>query len=300
MDGTSAPGMMSERHMPSEPVEEVAGVGGRPVAVSATLRDQDGRVLFSWHGDRLYYAASTMKLAVAMAALRQVDEGRFSLNQTTPALHEWASDGGGTITIDDPDDADPEYPADDAPITVAALITGMIERSSNECTNTLMRLVGIDAIHTMTYECGMRRLHVDRLINDVAGVRATGLRNEVTSDDLSSLMVQAARGDRLSPASTAFLRDVLRGQQYPDIARVLPTLTGGVPVDWGSKSGWVPGISHDVAFVGDPAGGHWHALAVCTSGFGEVEGAAVIRAVAAAALGPLLEQGADGAEVRDH
>ena len=49
-----------------------------------------------------------------------------------------------------------------------------------------------------------------------------------------------------------------------------------VPV--GSKSGWVDGYRHDVAFIGDPDGPEVRYLAVMTAGMVKAEADEVIRA----------------------
>ncbi|MGO2534966.1 MAG: serine hydrolase, partial [Brachybacterium tyrofermentans] len=56
-------------------------------------------------------------------------------------------------------------------------------------------------------------------------------------------------------------RSVLRAQRIPVIAAALAD-----GVDWGSKSGWVDGYRHDVAFVGDPDSAELRVLAVMTAG----------------------------------
>jgi beta-lactamase class A len=73
---------------------------------------------------------------------------------------------------------------------------------------------------------------------------------------------------------------VLSRQEFPVIAGVLPT---GTP--WGSKSGWVSGIRHDVAFVGEPTGEVLRVLAICTEGFDDAAGRKTVRRVARELLG---------------
>ena len=55
----------------------------------------------------------------------------------------------------------------------------------------------------------------------------------------------------------------------------------GVPC--GSKSGWVDGIRHDVAFVGEP-GPDALVVAVCTRGYEEPDAEEALRALGALAL----------------
>ncbi|WP_206538630.1 serine hydrolase [Bifidobacterium biavatii] len=246
--------------------------------MSFTLRDAEGNVLRSYHGDRRYYAASTMKLVVGLAVLRLVDAGAIRLDDVRPATHVYESAVGGTFGFD-PDDVDPGFPAEGEPITVRDLFEIMIDRSCNEATNMLIAMTGYDALAATCALCRLRDMHVDRMIGDVAAAKATGIRNEVTTDDLSSLMLQIVRGDHLSRESTLLFRGALSRQQYAVIGPILPA---GTP--WGSKSGWVDGINHDVAFVGAPDSASLRILSVCTGGYGESQAHEAIRAVTSAVL----------------
>ena len=252
------------------------GVG----SVSFTLRDSSGRVLASRGGDVVYYAASTIKLAVAMAVVEEVEAGGLTWDRTVPSTHSFVSARGGVFSLaDDPDEMDTELPPDGTPISVRDLLEAMIDRSSNEATDMLLALVGIPRVQRLCREQGMRLLHIERQIGDLAA-RDAGQPNEVTSDELSLLMLRAVgRGWGAERGGIAFLRHALSRQRFPVIADVLPV---GVP--WGSKSGWVTGINHDVAFIGDPDADGLLVLAVCTRGYEEQPAHEVIRAVAVAAL----------------
>lgn len=254
----------------------------RSVSVSYTLRGRDGHILDSYRGDTRYYAASTMKLAVALAALRLTDDGLLPLDETLPATHTYESAAGGTFTFD-PDDVDPEFPAEWTPVSVRELIDCMIDRSCNEATNMLIGRIGYGPVADACRLCRLRDMHVDRMIGDVAAVRKTGLRNEVTTDDLSSLMLQIVRGDHLGRASTDLLVSALECQRFAVIGDVVGDVVGG-DVVWGSKSGWVDGINHDVAFIGEPDAPDLRVLAICTEGYGESQAHEAMHALAASLL----------------
>ncbi|WP_314688493.1 serine hydrolase, partial [uncultured Bifidobacterium sp.] len=218
------------------------GVG----SVSFTLRDSSGRVLASRGGDVVYYAASTIKLAVAMAVIEEVEAGGLAWDRMVPCTHSFTSARGGVFSLaEDPDEMDAELPPDGTPISVRDLLEAMIDRSSNEATNMLLGLMGIPRVQRLCREQGMRLLHIERQIGDLAA-RDSGQPNEVTSDELSLLMLRGAgRGWNVDRGDLAFLRGALSRQRFAVIADVLPA---GVPR--GSKSGSVTGIEHDVAFIG--------------------------------------------------
>lgn len=252
--------------------------------ISFTLRNADGDVLASRNGGTVYYAASTIKLAVAMAVIEEIDAGHVYWDQMLAATHEFMSARGGFFSLaDDEDEVDTEFPPDGSPMSVRDLVEIMIDRSSNEATDMLLGLIGIQRVQRLCAEFGMDRLHIERLIGDLAA-RDSGTPNEVTTDELSKLMLAAVRGDWTSAENRAFLRGALSRQRYDMIATELPSGTV-----WGSKSGSVEGIEHDVAYIGDPDSPDLLVLAVCTRGYEEQPAHEAIRAVAAAALASRLQ-----------
>lgn len=249
--------------------------------VAYALRDADGTVVSRRNSDVRMYAASTIKLAVAMAVIKQVDAGSLSWDETIPATHEFESGVGGRFSLLDQDDEyDKLFPAVGTPMSIRDLLEIMIDRSSNEATDMLLERIGLAAVQELCRECDMSLLHIERLIGDIAA-RAQGRPNEVTADELSALMLQAVHGDWTSREHRDVLRGALSRQVYPVIADELPAGTY-----WGSKSGSVTGIEHDCAFIGDPDGDDLLVLAVCTRGYEERPAQEIIRTVADAVLTP--------------
>lgn len=248
--------------------------------ISFTLRDSSGEILARRAGERVFYAASTIKLAVAVAVIEEIEAGSLAWTQVVPATHTFVSATGASFSIaDDPDEVDDEIPEVGTPMSVRQLLDAMIERSSNEATNMLLGLIGIPRVQRSCREHGMSSLHIERLIGDIAA-RNRGLPNEVTTDDLSKLMLEAVRGDWAARSDTEILRQALSRQRYATIASEVPR-----GMAWGSKSGFVDGIEHDVAFIGDPDSTDLRVLAVCSRGYAPDAAQEAIRAVAAALIG---------------
>ena len=193
----------------------------------------------------------------------------------------------------------------------------MIDRSSNEATNAVIDLVGLDAVEAVIEELGLRATRVERRIGDASAL-ARGLTNETCAADLAETMRRIVRreagvpagpcskaglvaggpkppGGRqaparepgsglLSPASTGLALDALRAQQMRVILDVLPE-----GLDAGSKSGEVDGFRHDVAFIGDPRSADLRCLAVMTSGIALAAADNAIRRTARELLGNLAD-----------
>ncbi|HLQ81656.1 MAG TPA: serine hydrolase [Brachybacterium sp.] len=233
------------------------------IAVSHCLLDARAEVLDADGAERPYYAASTIKLHVLLAALREAAGGRLDLSRTVPATRTFIGTDGAPFTLGG-DHLDPTHPAEGQPVAVRDLLRRMIDRSSNEATDHVVELVGLDAVAATIRALGLRNTRVERLIGDAAALR-DGATNETSAADLALTMRAAVTADGLAPALPAssldLARGALRAQRIPVIARALRD-----GVRWGSKSGWVDGYRHDVAFVGDPDGEDLRLLAVMTAG----------------------------------
>lgn len=269
MTGTPAPADPARADGPPSPA------GAR---VSSILLDGRGRVLAADEPDRPYYAASTIKLHVLLAALRAADRGALDLDATLPATRTFTGADVTRFTLAG-DHLDPTHPGEGDPIAVRELLVRMIDRSSNEATNAVLALVGLDAVADVIAELGLRGTRVERAIGDPAAV-AAGLTNETTARDLAVTLHALASGAAVSPGATRSALAALRAQRIRVIATVLRP-----GVDAGSKSGEVDGFRHDVAFVGDPAGDGVRYLAVLTAGLPLAAADAEIRRRARELLG---------------
>lgn len=252
-----------------------------------------GRVLASRSPDTVFYAASTIKLAVLLAAARQVDAGRLSLRQPVTVKDSFPSrvPGAGDFRFD-ADETDAGMPPAGAAIELAEAMGRMVYASSNSGTNLVLELTGMDAVADALQLCGAESSRLERLISDHAA-RDAGFTHETTAADLVRIMRTIVSGAAASPASTRFMLEQLRRQQHPVIGTAVPHGT-----DWGSKSGWVDGIHHDVAFVGTPGEERSYVLAVCTRGYGQDEAMEAIRAVASAVHGSAAGAGSSAAGAR--
>lgn len=235
----------------------MADAGEEERRVAYCLLDAQGQVLAAEDAGGVFYAASTIKLAVLAAVARAVDAGELT----------WDSPLDGT-------------PLDTTPLdgTVRDLARAMITQSSNEATNVLAGRVGLASVARVLADAGASGCRMQRLIGDEAATVA-GLTNEVTPLGLARLLHAIVTGSLTSEPSRALMLDLLRAQEFRVIADVLRP-----GVDRGSKSGWVERIDHDAAFVGAPDGGDLVVLAVCTAGYSAEDGRAQIRRVAASVL----------------
>lgn len=257
-----------------------SGEGPAPF-VAYRLATAEGEVLAERDPDEIFTPASTLKLAVLVAVARALEDGALRLDQEEPVVRSWPSDYDGT-PFDfgyDPDEVDPAWPAAGSPISVGEILERMITVSSNEATNMAYDLVGKDAVAAVFADAGCTHSALGRKYGDMLAAQHFGRVSYCTAGDLATLMGATVRGDLLGVQWTRYVTELLARQQDRVIGGVVPA---GTP--WGSKSGWVDGIRHDVAYIGEPGPGAL-VLGVCTRDFPDWPSAvAAIRALADVAL----------------
>jgi beta-lactamase class A len=151
-------------------------------------------------------------------------------------------------------------PAPGIPMPLAEVIDRMVVVSSNEATNMVTDLVGLDAVSAVLADAGATSSTYGCKYSDFAAA-ALGATRYTTAADLAALMSAVVTGALAGPQWTTWMTEML-GRQHDRL------LTAHVPdgLPFGSKSGEVTGIRHDVAFVGHP-GPDALVMAVCTRGY---------------------------------
>jgi beta-lactamase class A len=248
--------------------------------VSVWLGDLAGVPRYEHDALAPHYAASTMKLPLVIAVLRRVARGELGLQDPVPVSGTFASVvDGSPFQLDEYDDQDPEtWSMVGGTCTVGRLAERAITQSSNIATNLLLDVVGLHEVAEVLRIVGCSPdTVVGRGIED-ARARAAGITNTVTAADLGLVMAAVGRRDAalggeqvLAPAERLLSRQAHRDQ-------IPAGLPAGTPT--ASKSGWIPGVSHDVALV-RPPGAAPFVLAVCTTvDLDEARAAAFVAGVA--------------------
>ncbi|WP_125774703.1 serine hydrolase [Antribacter gilvus] len=225
-----------------------------------------------------FYAASTVKLAVLVAAARALEAGTATLDEPLTSTHTFTSQvpGAGTYTIE-PDDIDPGMPAPGTAMPFGDVVDRMVTVSSNEATNMVVERVGLPAVATALADAGASSSTFGRKYSDLAA-EAAGASHRTTAADLARLVGALVAGRLAGPEQTGWMLGLLRRQDDRQLTAAVPD-----GVDFGSKSGWVDGIRHDVAFFGDP-GPDTLVVAVCTRGYDTPAAEETLKALGALAM----------------
>ena len=158
--------------------------------------------MVSHRADQLHYAASTMKLALVIAAYRRSDAGTLDLGSQVEVHSDFDSVvPGARFEMDRSEDSDEEpWRRMGTPVSLRWLASRAIVRSSNLATNLLLEAVGLDAVADALRVIGAGNSVVARGIED-SPAREAGLQNLVTAEDLAVTLRELAAHRVASPES---------------------------------------------------------------------------------------------------
>ena len=236
--------------------DAIEGYGDAVIAVAVV--DPSTETAISIRGDRLFHAASTMKVAVMIEAFRRSDEATMSLSDSLVVENRFRSIVDGSIFSIEDDSDDAIYERLGTQMSVEDLIEQMITVSSNLATNLLIDRLGADAVQSTIDRMGVRHMRVLRGVEDLKAYDR-GMNNVATADDLALLLDAIRRG---STESADEMVEVLLRQEFNEM---IPSgLPEGVRV--AHKTGSITGINHDAAIV-FPVDGEPYVIVILTEGF---------------------------------
>lgn len=96
---------------------------------------------FSWRGDEPWYLASGIKVPVAIAVLRQIEDGHLALDAQVKLLADDYVDGAGPTN----------HQPVGAMLSIEWLVEQMLIHSDNTATDVLIRTVGLDEVNAVAH-----------------------------------------------------------------------------------------------------------------------------------------------------
>lgn len=243
---------------------------------------------FSVNGDEPFPMASTIKVAIAGAALHEIDSGRLALTDMVAVPQAMRFLPG---TIGD------NLLHDGIELSVHNLLEAMLTVSDNTAADVMLKKIGGPAVATAWLRSiGVQGQRVDRSIVDMQraffgfgpdvppgkfdeasdlteaqrAIDSGAVRNPrfddsvldtSTPEAMATLLYRIFRGEALSPASTAVITAIMaRCQTGPE--RLLGLLPPGIAI--AHKTGTVAGSLNDVGVIELPEGAGSIAIAVFT------------------------------------
>ncbi|HSH39826.1 MAG TPA: serine hydrolase [Chthoniobacterales bacterium] len=212
---------------------------------AVSVRDYNSDFRFSMKSDRLFHAASTIKVAILLAVMKAVDEGRARLDAPLHVRNRFLSVvDQSPYKLDRESDGYPQlYKSIGRTAKIAELADCMITSSSNLATNLLLDFVGTDEAAKVLRDAGLSGVHLRRGVED-ENAYDEGINNEATADGLAELFA-AFRGDFLSKNSREHAIHILLQQRFTSM------IPAGLPshATVAHKTGEISTVCHDAGIV---------------------------------------------------
>ena len=223
-------------------LEQLSGARALAVAISDFETGRD----FSYHGDRWFHAASTIKLAVLAGVHGAIHRGELLPQSRVHVRNRFLSAYDGSpyrVRVDR--DANAEVHREiGRTLRVSELADHMITSSSNLATNLLLDLVGPDVLRRTLEELGIEGIDLRRGVEDELAFQH-GINNGVTARGLVALLRVIGEERAFSPELSREMLDVLHRQQFRS------GIPAGVPREArvANKTGDISTVAHDAGLV---------------------------------------------------
>lgn len=192
------------------------------------------RERFRYRADRLFEAASVIKLPVYAAVMKLNAEGRADWQEKLLCREEDLLPSCGALRF---------LPCP-AAWELGSLCALMISLSDNTATNLILRRFGLETLNEQFRLMGLEKTHLERLLFD-AQAAGQGRENRFAPEELGELLARIARRDFLSPERSRRIEALLLEQQINH--KIPGYLPEDVPV--AHKTGEDSGITNDVGLV---------------------------------------------------
>ncbi len=214
--------------------------------ISVAAVSLDGNASLSIDADKVYHAASTMKVPVMIELFRQAQSRQLSLDDAVMVRNQFRSIvDGSPYALDPGDDSDDAtYLKVGTRVSLRELCESMITLSSNLATNVLIERLGIGSIRDGVERLDAGGMQVVRGLEDGKAF-AAGRVNSTSARGLAQLLLALGRHRAVSEAADTEMLAMLARQRWND---AIPAgLPAGTPV--AHKTGWITRIHHDAAIV---------------------------------------------------
>lgn len=211
-------------------------------------------------GDRVFPAASTIKLPILVAFFQEVDAGRVRLDETLTMRRDLVTGGSGSMQ--------------DRPVgsrfSALETVTKMITISDNTATNMIIdRLGGIDRLNQRFRTWGLQNTTMHRLLADLRGTNTT------SSQDMVRVLALLVNTPLLSSQS----RDQVLGILHRTSIRTLLPAGLGAGADIANKTGDIGFLIGDAGVITTASGKRYLAGIFVRRPYDDVRGRNFIQQV---------------------
>ncbi|WP_335131142.1 serine hydrolase [Nostoc sp.] len=211
-------------------------------------------------GDRVFPAASTIKLPILIAFFQDLDAGKVTLQENLTMRRDLVTNGSGSM----------QYERVGKKYTALETITKMITISDNTATNMIIdRLGGAAKLNQRFHSWGLKDTVIRHLLADLRGTNTT------SSQDMARVLALVVNNKLVSPQSREQALDILR---HTTIHTLLPAGLGKGAVI-ANKTGDIGFLIGDAGFITMPNGKRYLASIFVTRPYKDSRGRDFIRQV---------------------
>lgn len=215
-------------------------------SVAVAYHDYRTHTEWSFHGERWFHAASTIKIPVLLGVFARIHDGELELRSRVHVRNRFVGVANGqSFRVNRSRDADAiVHQAIGKTLSVGELARQMIVTSSNLATNLLVELVGIDSIRATLDELRLDGIDFRRCVEDEAAFEA-GINNRITAEGLLRSLRLIAEERAFSPELSRAMLEILHDQEF---RRGIPA---GLPAEArvAHKTGEISTVAHDAGII---------------------------------------------------
>ncbi len=221
----------------------------------AVIHVESGRSV-AFNGTSPLPLFSVFKLPLAVAVLKDVEEGKLRLDQKIRVAPEEAAPGAKANT---------ELWSKPVELTITELIGLSISRSDNTSSDKLLELVGgPSAVTERMRALGLRKIEIKATVREFAASRKEH-PNTGAAEDLAQLLVRLQKGEVLQAPQLSMLMGAME-RATTGLKRLRGDLPPGTPVTHKTGTGDAGKVTNDVGLITLPGGRGRLAMAVLVSG----------------------------------
>jgi beta-lactamase class A len=222
------------------------GVDAGAEAVAVAFYDYLHRTGWSYHSERWFHAASTIKVPVLLGVFAAIDQGLLQPYSRVHVRNRFLSAADNSpYRVDPVRDSNSEvHAALGKTMQIRELAHHMIVTSSNLATNLLIDIIGLEQIQQTLTRLNVHGVEVRRGVEDIRAWEK-GINNRVTAQGLHDALRVLAEQRNFSPEAWREMMDILHAQEFrsgipaglPEAARVA------------HKTGEISTVAHDAGIV---------------------------------------------------
>jgi beta-lactamase class A len=226
-------------------ISEIAKDGGA-LSVGVAYHDYETQSGWSYHGEKWFHAASTIKVPVLVGLYGEIARGELHEYSRVHVRNRFCSAADGTpFRVQSGRDANAEVHASiGKTMRVDELARHMIVTSSNLATNLLIDIVGVERLQQNLSELGIGGIELKRGVEDEQAF-AADMNNGVTALGLLGVLRLIEERRAFSDEASASMLEILHQQEFRS------GIPAGLPRDArvANKTGEISTVAHDAGLI---------------------------------------------------